>query len=675
MKALVKEKLFWLGICIRLPLLFILGSSILFDYFIPFLDFTTQNLGSNPYAQFDPQYFPYGSVLLSILAIPRLLVYWLLGPGALGAGALGLFLIKAPLLIIEIFFLRLLLLVSEDQNKKSIYLFFWLNPILIFITYIHGQLDVVAMMFLFYSMYFLLKDRILLTAVFISAAILCKFHVTICLPFFAYFIWNRMFAKDALKRLAVLFCMTLSLSILGFWPLLSAGQALYASASSPEAFRLFAAQLKFSEGHALYLGLVIVTLTLGRLFLSRRISPEGLLLGTGFLLGVLLLATDPRPGWYYWIVPSLALFYSAYRNAPRILYAALIITYFLYFGVGEVISDAMPVHYRGIALTLLQTSLLGSLISLWILALKFEIPMERRNRPMTVGIAGDSGSGKNFLTSHFIQLFHASQSLVLEGDDYHKWERGDTKWLNYTHLNPRANHLISMAKHTQLIQRGREVLRQTYDHKTGRFTEVKEFKPARILFVQGLHSLYLRGMRRFFDVKIYLAPDPKVRLAWKIRRDQIERGQDVQQILKNLKSRTEDSINHIDPQYKKADWIIEYLPVDAISEDEVLKGTLPNVYVKHILWNDVPLTSLIQELNLRKECSVDIDLVKDDIDRVSFSFKGKISAEEISKIANTLFPELRTLTRGRKPPDFSADDQGVSQLVLLTILYARTIEA
>ena len=54
-------------------------------------------------------------------------------------------------------------------------------------------------------------------------------------------------------------------------------------------------------------------------------------------------------------------------------------------------------------------------------------------------IAGDSGSGKTTLGNYLKNYF--SSSFMLECDRYHKWERGDKNWDNYTHLNPEANYI------------------------------------------------------------------------------------------------------------------------------------------------------------------------------------------------------------------------------------------
>ena len=59
-----------------------------------------------------------------------------------------------------------------------------------------------------------------------------------------------------------------------------------------------------------------------------------------------------------------------------------------------------------------------------------------------INIAGDSSSGKTTLSSYIQKS--TNNSFVLECDRYHKWERGNINWDNYTHLNPQANYLSKM---------------------------------------------------------------------------------------------------------------------------------------------------------------------------------------------------------------------------------------
>ena len=56
-------------------------------------------------------------------------------------------------------------------------------------------------------------------------------------------------------------------------------------------------------------------------------------------------------------------------------------------------------------------------------------------------ITGSSGVGKSTLSKFLYFIFGCNDVVTLNGDDAHRWERGDTNWDIYTHLNPSANNL------------------------------------------------------------------------------------------------------------------------------------------------------------------------------------------------------------------------------------------
>ena len=173
---------------------------------------------------------------------------------------------------------------------------------------------------------------------------------------------------------------------------------------------------------------------------------------------------------------------------------------------------------------------------------------------------------------NFPVFFGGKNSIIIAGDDYHKWERGDNKWQTYTHLSPKANHLDDMALDAKDLVLGKSVFYRQYDHTTGTFTEKREIKPNKIIILQGLHTFYLQYLRNYFDLKIFLAPHELIRTAWKIKRDVHERGYKLERVLENLADREHDARVHIQPQKALADWIIEYFPIAEITRDEVLSG-------------------------------------------------------------------------------------------------------
>jgi uridine kinase len=121
-----------------------------------------------------------------------------------------------------------------------------------------------------------------------------------------------------------------------------------------------------------------------------------------------------------------------------------------------------------------------------------------------IGIAGDSGSGKSRL-SKIIEMTLGSRDVIsLEGDDDHKWERGDENYNLITHLNPKANYIHSQSDAVQGLKNGLTVYRKNYNHTNGKFDKIFKVRPRRFIIINGLLTFYLDKSRRNIDLKIFL---------------------------------------------------------------------------------------------------------------------------------------------------------------------------
>lgn len=170
-------------------------------------------------------------------------------------------------------------------------------------------------------------------------------------------------------------------------------------------------------------------------------------------------------------------------------------------------------------------------------------------------ICGDSGSGKSTLGKILKTCF--DNSFMLECDRYHKWERGDENWGTYTHLNPDANFLEKMSDDIFDLKVGKEIYHVDYDHKTGKFTEKQEINPSENIIVCGLHSLYTTQDNPY-NLKIFIDTDNTLKSKWKIKRDVLERGHNIENVLAQIEKRKEDYVKYILPQRDKSDMIINF---------------------------------------------------------------------------------------------------------------------
>ncbi len=665
---------FFLGLGIKLAALPWFRSYYLNDLFIPFLDAAVKSPWVNPWNLSPPSYFPYGSVLFFILFLPRYLFYLVFGDAVLGQTLASICLVKVPILGLDIFLFYSLVRLFRNRTDYLL-IYYWLSPICFYISYIHGQLDVAAMAFCVASLWKLKENRHALSGFLMAAACLCKFHVIILVPFFFSFIWNQLFASRALQALTR---WTLAWGLacaVGFLPLIFARRMAYVSFFSPEALRIFSTSFSYGGGQTLYFGVLIVLIVLGRLCASTRISSEGLFFGSGAIFASLLLATHTMPGWYYWVAPFVAALFSLYPSVPRILYWTYSGAYLAYF---MVLNGRVPPEWeivKGVTYTSLQAVLAAILVAMWALIVRRQAVLSGRTQPILLGLSGNSGAGKDRLSLALQDLFTPRNSVILHGDDYHKWERDNERWADYTHLNPRANNLSHMAQDTRILASGASIFSSRYDHQHGIFTGPMRIKPSKTVIVQGLHTLYLRGMRKKFNLKVFLDPHEMVRTAWKLDRDVKERGHSPEKILQTIVRRESDSRLHISPQRDVADWIIEYLPVDEnLTTEDLLKGVPIDVWVRHTVWNDESLDDLARALHIHCGCEVRFDTPETNMERIRLGIKGNPTPEQIRTLGELLIPDLRHVTRARRPPTWRAGLDGINQLIAGTLLRNRLTE-
>lgn len=178
--------------------------------------------------------------------------------------------------------------------------------------------------------------------------------------------------------------------------------------------------------------------------------------------------------------------------------------------------------------------------------------------PYIIGITGPSGVGKTTLSKLITYLYNRNDTLILSGDDLHKWERNDPNWDIYTHLNPEANNLKNGYLDLINLKNNTPINRSLYNHNTGKFDSpiVLESKP--IIIYEGLHSLYDQNVIDILDLKIFVDTDEILTKEWKLKRDTSIRGYSEQEVNNSINRRINDNEKFILPQKKQADIIFKF---------------------------------------------------------------------------------------------------------------------
>ena len=170
-----------------------------------------------------------------------------------------------------------------------------------------------------------------------------------------------------------------------------------------------------------------------------------------------------------------------------------------------------------------------------------------------VAVGGDSGTGKLTFCAGLRAIFGDEHCTEVRLDGYFGLNRAQRKAAGVTALDPRAHNFAAMDEDLWQLAHGNAIVKPVYDHLLGAVNGHETIEPREIVLVQGLFPLYTRVLRSFFDVSVWLEPDPEMKLAWTLHRDTTHRGYRGDQVRAELERRRTDYETFIAPQAQHAD--------------------------------------------------------------------------------------------------------------------------
>lgn len=675
---LAKSRLFWAGVIIKLLIAIGFASTYMSDLFAPFSNYFIGSGFEDPYAYFvengKSNAFPYPPLMLWLFSLPRAIL-WPLLPGSVEAFTVwDSLLYRIPLLVAD-FVILIVLIRWLKTRTRQVLIWYWLSPVLIYINYFHGQLDVIPMAFMISSLYLLFKNKWTWAFVFTGLAIASKTNMVLVLPFYGLY----------LLRTSQVNVTTIIWSVLGLVvPVILINAPYFNSAgmwqmvyNNPVQQQIFDLYYQFNQHLKIYFIPAIYFTLILYYYTFKFVNRDQLVLFLAFTFLALTLMIAPMQGWYYWIMPLLVYFVIKQSAREKYMLVLLSVLYFVYFGLIQdsdylVASNFITTDFHfeesgkalNIAFTLLQTTLLLLAYLVFKNGIGNNIQSKFLSQPYMIGIGGDSASGKSTLSNALSDVFEQHNTSIIRGDDMHKWERGNENWNVYTHLDPRANKLHEDLEHARELKLGRSIKRRNYDHSTGKFTLPKFIKPNKLIVFEGLHSFYLSNQAEVYDLKIFMEPDDKLRTWWKVQRDVAKRGYSPEKVLQQLKSREQDSEKYIKSQASQADILASFFPLNDI--DPVNQAVEPEIALKITLSNDVYPDALLEKLNKVKSLEFQHLYANE---KQELIFKGLISKEQIEQIADICIPELEDI--GIYNTSWKDNFEGLLQLVTTFVIFNR----
>ncbi|CAI9388397.1 uridine kinase [Niallia sp. Sow4_A1] len=181
-------------------------------------------------------------------------------------------------------------------------------------------------------------------------------------------------------------------------------------------------------------------------------------------------------------------------------------------------------------------------------------------KPVVIGVAGGSGSGKTSVTKAIFDHFKGHSILMLEQDYYYKdqshlpfEERLKT---NYDH--PLAFDTELLISHIQKLLNYESVEKPVYNYAMHtRSEETILVEPKDVIIVEGILILEDEGLRNLMDMKLFVDTDADLRIIRRLMRDIKERGRSIDSVIEQYVNVVRPMHNQfIEPTKRYADVII-----------------------------------------------------------------------------------------------------------------------
>ena len=183
------------------------------------------------------------------------------------------------------------------------------------------------------------------------------------------------------------------------------------------------------------------------------------------------------------------------------------------------------------------------------------------SKPILIGIAGGTASGKTSIANVLRDSFKDTNSvIIIKEDDYYKDQSNLTyeerTKTNYDH--PLAFDFDLMNEHLLSLLSGNKIEKPIYDYTVhNRSDKTEIIEPSDVIILEGLFSLYNPEIRHIEDIKIFVEADSDIRFIRRLNRDIVERKRTIDNITEQYLTTVKPMHDQfIEPTKKYADVII-----------------------------------------------------------------------------------------------------------------------
>ena len=181
-------------------------------------------------------------------------------------------------------------------------------------------------------------------------------------------------------------------------------------------------------------------------------------------------------------------------------------------------------------------------------------------KPLIIGIAGGSGSGKSTVARSVAHALAPESVACIDMDAYYRnfahLPLEERQRINWDH--PDAFDWDLLIEQLTQLSAGRPIDKPIYDFVSHtRSAETCTVSPADVVVIDGILLFTDARVRDLCDMRIFVEADPDIRLIRRIRRDMRKRGRPLEEILDQYLATVQPMhLEFVEPSKRYADVIV-----------------------------------------------------------------------------------------------------------------------
>jgi uridine kinase len=181
-------------------------------------------------------------------------------------------------------------------------------------------------------------------------------------------------------------------------------------------------------------------------------------------------------------------------------------------------------------------------------------------KPVIVGVAGGTGSGKTTVSQAILDRVGYDRIVYIQHDSYYRdlshLSMAERHQVNFDHPGALDNDLL--IEHLEQLCANLPIEVPVYDFTTHtRKPETRTTEPRRVILVEGILIFSDKPLREMMDVKIYVDTDADLRFIRRLQRDIAERGRTMESVVSQYLTTVRPMhLEFVEPSKRYADVII-----------------------------------------------------------------------------------------------------------------------